>query len=280
MVGPAALRKAVNELGTEFAMKRRRACRVVGLAPATFYYRSTRPDHAELREKLKAFATERPRWGYRRIHVLVRRAGLRVNHKLVYRLYRQEGLSVRRKKRKRRGATLRVILPPPTRPGQRWSVDFMGDTLISGRCFRTFNVVDDYSRECLAIEVDFSLPARRVVRVLERLVEVRGRPEVIVLDNGPEFGGAELDAWAYRAGTRLHFITPGRPVENAYIESFNGKVRDECLNENWFLDLDDAKTKIASYLDDYNRVRPHSSLDNMTPAEFTHSFTRLAQSAV
>jgi putative transposase len=180
----------VDELGAEFAMKRRRACRVVGLAPATYYYRSSRLEHAKLREKLRTFAAQRPRWGYRRLHVLVRRDGLHVNHKLLYRLYRQEGLSVRRKRRRRRGAVLRVVLPPPTRPGHRWSMDFMGDTLVDGRCFRTLNVVYDCSRECLAIEVDFSLPARRVIRVLERLIELYGQPEVIVVDNGPEFGGA------------------------------------------------------------------------------------------
>jgi len=278
MVGPAALRLAVDELGAEFAMKKRRACRVVGLAPATYYYRSTRPDHGELREKLKAFAAQRPRWGYRRLHVLVRRDGHEVNHKLVYRLYRSEGLAVRRKKRKRRGAVLRVVLAPPVRPGQRWSMDFMGDSLANGRTFRTLNVVDDFSRECLAIEVDFSLPAWRVIRVLDRLIELYGQPEVIVLDNGPEFGSAELDAWAYRRGIRLHFITPGKPVENAYIESFNGKFRDECLNENCFLGLEDARNKTGTYRLDYNEVRPHSSLDNQTPKEFTRSFTGLALS--
>jgi len=198
-----------------------------------------------------------------------------VNHKLVYRVYRAEGLAVQRKRRKRRVAAVRVVLPPPTRPGQRWSMDYMGDSLANGRTFRTFNVVDDFSRECLAIEVDFSLPAKRIIRVLERLLELHGAPEVIVLDNGPEFSGRELDSWAYSQGIRLNFIRPGKPVENAYIESFNGKLRDECFNENWFLNLDDAKTKIDMYRSDYNEVRPHSSLDNQTPKEFIRSITGL-----
>lgn len=261
-------------------MKTRRACRVVGLAPATYYYRSRRPEPAELREKLRLLAAQRPRWGYRRLHVLLRREGHQVNHKLVFRLYRAEGLAVRRKKRKRIASALRVVLPPPARPGQRWSMDFVEDSLANGRRFRTLNVVDDCSRECLAIEVDFSLPGARVVRVLERLVELHGAPEVIVVDNGSEFTGRAVDAWAYQHGIKLHFIRPGHPVENAYIESFNGKFRDECLNENWFIGIGDAREKIASYRTDYNEVRPHSSLDNMTPKEFTRSFTGLALASV
>lgn len=261
-------------------MKTRRACRVVGLAPATYYYRSRRPEPVELREKLRLLAAQRPRWGYRRLHVLLRRDGHQVNHKLVLRLYRAEGLAVRRKKRKRIASALRVVLPPPARPGQRWSMDFVEDSLANGRRFRTLNVVDDCSRECLAIEVDFSLPGARVVRVLERLVELYGAPEVIVVDNGSEFTGRAVDAWAYQHGIKLHFIRPGHPVENAYIESFNGKFRDECLNENWFIGIGDAREKIASYRTDYNEVRPHSSLDNLTPKEFTRSLTGLALASV
>lgn len=261
-------------------MKRRRACRVVGLAPATYYYRPRRSEPVELKARLREHAAVRPRWGYRRLHVLLRRDGYSVNHKLVYRLYRAEGLTVRRKKRKRQAAALRTVLPTPVRPGQRWSMDFMEDALSDGRRFRTLNVVDDCSRECLAIEVAFTLPGPRVVRVLERLVELYGVPAVIVMDNGSEFTGKALDAWAYQRGAKLHFIRPGRPVENAYIESFNGKLRDECLNENWFVGLDDAKAKIAAYRTDYNEVRPHSSLDNRTPKEFTACLAGLALTAV
>jgi putative transposase len=279
MKGPAALRSAVEELRSTFAMKRRRACRVVGLAPATYYYRGRRREPAGLREKLRELAAKRPRWGYRRLHVLLKREGHRVNHKLVYRVYREEGLAVRRKKRKRLAA-VRVVLPPATRPNERWSMDFMSDTLFSGRRFRTFNVVDDFSRECHAIEVDFSLPAQRVIRVLERVVEVHGKPEWFVMDNGPEFQSQAFDAWAYKTGIKLHFIQPGKPVENAYIESFNGKFREECLNENVFLGIEDAKRISEDWREDYNEVRPHSSLDNLTPREFIRSVTGLTLSAV
>lgn len=280
MRGPAALRSAVEELRSTFAMKRRRACRVVGLAPATYYYRGRRPKHEGLREKLREFAAARPRWGYRRLHVLLKREGRSVNHKLVYRVYREEGLAVRRRKRKHLTAAIRVALPPPVRPNQRWSMDYTADSLVNARQFRTLNVVDDFTRECLAIEVDFSLPAQRVTRVLDRLIELHGKPEVIVMDNGPEFRSCALDSWAYLRGVGLHFIQPGKPVENAYIESFNGRFRDECLSENWFLNLNDAKEKIEAHRIDYNEVRPHSSLDNQTPVEFIRRITGLTLSAV
>jgi putative transposase len=280
MVGPVALRLGVEELRAVFAMKKRRACRAVGLAPATYYYRARRPERAELREKLRTFAAQRPRWGYRRLHVLLRREGHEVNHKLVFRLYRSEGLAVRRKKRKRIAASVRVLPPPPTRPRQQWTMDFTQDSLASGRQFRTLNVIDTFTRECLVIEVDHSLPSARVVRVLERLVELYGRPEVIRIDNGSEFTSHVVDAWAYQRGIKLDFITPGKPTENGHIESFNGKFRDECLNESWFTSLDDARRKIEAYRVDYNEVRPHSSLDNQTPNEFARSVTGLTQLAV
>jgi putative transposase len=222
-----------------------------------------------LLDELRAHAAARPRFGYRRIHVLLRRGGWRVNHKRVYRLYRAEGLAVRRRKRKRMAVGLRTVLPPPSRPNERWSMDFTLDTLASGRKFRTLNVVDDFTRECLAIEVDTSLGGARVVRVLDRLRELRGLPGVVVCDNGPEFTGQVLDAWAYKVGLKIHFIRPGKPVENCYVESFNGKFRDECLNDHWFLDLEDAQTKIQSWRDDYNEVRPHSSLGDLTPKEYS-----------
>ena len=280
MIGPVALRAAVEVLRTEFAMKKRRACRVVGLAPATYYYRARRPDPVELREKLKTFAAQRPRWGYRRLHVLLKRDGDVVNHKRVYRVYRAEGLAVRRKKRKRMAASLRVLPPPPTRPRQQWTMDFTQDSLASGRQFRTLNVVDTFTRECLVIEVDHSLPGGRVVRALEQLVELHGGPEVIRIDNGSEFTSHVVDAWAYEHCIKLDFIRPGKPTENAHIESFNGKFRDECLNENWFLSLNDAKEKIEAFRVDYNQVRPHSSLDNQTPIEFASSHLGLTQRAV
>jgi len=177
-------------------------------------------------------------------------------------------LAVRRKQRKKLAARARVVLPGPTRINERWSMDFMADSLAKSRSFRTLNIIDEFSRECLAIEVDTSIPGRRVCRVLDRLAETRGLPLMIVVDNGPEFAGKHLDAWASRNGVKLHFIRPGKPVENCFVESFNDKFRDECLNEHWFLDLQDARAKIEAWRIDYNRVRPHSSLNYMTPKEF------------
>ena len=218
-----------------------------------------------IREPLRVLAARRPRFGYRRLTILLRREGWRANHKRVYRIYRQEGLAVRCKRRKKLAAGARVVLPPPVRPNERWSMDFMGDTLASGRTFRTLNIVDDASRECLAIEVDTSLSGYRVARVLDRIAATRPLPAMIVSDNGPEFTSKILDAWAYERRVQLHFIRPGKPVENAFVESFNGKFRDECLNENWFQGLADAREKIETWRLDYNTVRPHSALGDRTP---------------
>lgn len=223
----------------------------------------------ELRHRLVALAERWRRFGYRRLTVMVRREGMIANHKRVYRVYRALGLQVRRRKRKR--IAIRRAIPArvkPYRPNERWSMDFMSDTFYNGRPFRTLNIVDDYSRECLAIEIDTSLGGQRVVGVLERLVSTRGLPESIVVDNGPEFVGTVLDAWAVRRGVHLDPIDPGKPVQNAYIESFNGRFRDECLNENWFIDLIDARTIIEGWREIYNTVRPHGSLHNLTPEAF------------
>jgi len=176
---------------------------------------------------------------------------------------------VRRRKRKRIGAVERQPLTIPTRGNERWSMDFVSDALTDGRKFRSLNIVDDFNRQCLVAEVDTSIPGARVVRVLERLGERRGLPEVLVTDNGPEFAGQALDVWASQRGVRLRFIDPGKPVQNAFIESFNGKMRDECLNEHWFISLTEARQTIEAWRRDYNEVRPHSSLGNRTPQEFT-----------
>jgi putative transposase len=191
-----------------------------------------------------------------------------VNHKRVHRIYREAGLQVRRRRRKRLTRAERVPLPVPSRGRERWSMDFTVDTLADGRGFRTLNIVDDFTRECVAIEVDRSLPGLRVTRVLDRLRAAIGLPQTIVMDNGPEFAGRTLDAWAYAHGITLRFIRPGKPIENAYVESFNGKFRDECLNEHWFVNLVDAKETIESWRIDYNTVRPHSSLNGATPEQF------------
>ena len=250
-------------------LSERRACRLVGVARTSCRYEPERQGREEnLKARLRILAGERRRFGYRRLTVLLRREGWTVNHKRVYRLYGQEGLQVRRRKGKRIGAVERQPFTTPTRPNERWSMDFVSDALTDGRKFRSLNIVDDYNRECLAAEVDTSLPGARVIRVLQRLGELRGLPEVLVTDNGPEFAGQALDAWAYQRGVRLHFIDPGKPVQNAFIESFNGKMRDECLNEHWFGTLVEARQTIEAWRRDYNEVRPHSSLGNRTPQEF------------
>jgi len=250
-------------------LSERRACELAKVGRSSYRYERQEQDEVELRGRLRELAAERRRYGYRRLTVLLRREGRRVNHKRVYRLYREEELGVRRRKRKRIGAVERQPLTIPTHRNQRWSMDFVSDALTDGRKFRSLNIVDDYNRECLAAEVDTSIPGARVVRVLERLRELCGLPGVLVTDNGPEFAGQALDVWAYEQGVKLHFIAPGKPLQNAFIESFNGKMRDECLNEHWFLTLAEARETIEAWRRDYNEVRPHSSLGNQTPKEFT-----------
>jgi putative transposase len=202
----------------------------------------------------------------------VGREGLQVNHKRVYGVYREAGLQVRRRRRKRLTRGQRVPLPLPSRRGERWPMDFMVDTLADGRGFRTLNIVDDFTRECVAIEVDRSLPGLRVVRVLDRLADTTGPPDILLMDNGPEFSGRVLDTWAYARGVQLRFIRPGKPIENAFVESFNGKFRDECLNEHWFASVAEARVLIEAWRVDYNTVRPHSALHGATPEQFATSF--------
>jgi putative transposase len=253
---------------TAFGLSERRACGLVGVARSTCQYRGHRDPAPALRERLRALAEQRRRFGYRRLTVLLRREGHRLNHKRVYRLYREESLTARRRRRKRMPRVPTVALPPAQRRNQRWTMDFIEDRLVTGQKLRTFNVVDAFSRKGLASEVDTSLPGARVVHVLDRLAETRGLPEEMILDNGPEFIGRALDQWAYAHGVRLHFIAPGRPVQNAHIESFHGRFRDECLNEAWVLTLADARRIIEAWPVDYNTERPHSALGYLTPEEF------------
>jgi putative transposase len=250
---PTARREAVGWAQQEYQLSERRACMLVGTCRSMVRYQSRWAEPVEQIEMMKSLAAKLTRYGYRRLHVVMARQGWKVNHKCFFRLYQRERLQVKRRGRKRR-AVARVPLTVAVRINQRWSMDFMRDTLADGRQFRVLNIVDDFSRENPAIEVDTSLPGPRVVRVLEWLREVRGVPEEIVTDHGPEFTGRALDEWAYRHGVKLHFIEPGKPTQNAYIESFNGKFRDECLNANYFLSLNDARTKIESWRVAYNRV--------------------------
>lgn len=227
-----------------FGLSIRRACRVIGLSRTSFAYRPiVKPDEEAIRKRLKELAQERRRFGYRRLHVMLRREGFAINHK-------------------------RTEIPKPTHRNHIWSMDFMRDALANGRTIKVLPIADEYTRKCFRIEVDTSINGVRVVRVLDEIGQQEGLPEIIIIDNGPEFIGKALDAWAYARGIKLAFITPGRPVENAYIESFNGRFRDECLNEHWFMTLDNARKIIEEWRVDYNTKRPHSSLEYMTPEEF------------
>ena len=256
---------------SEAMVSERRAC---GLSRkvhrATCRYRRRRGEEQRLRERLRELAATRRRFGYRRLKILLRREGLAVNHKRVYRLYVEEKLGLRRKRGRRRmpTAAARVPLKLPVRPDEVWTMDFTQDAFASGRKFRTLNLMDGFTRYAPRIEVDTSLPGQRVVRVLEELQRRGRKPEAIVIDNGTEFTSQVVDLWAYENKVQLHFIEPGKPMQNAFIESFNGKFRDECLNENWFLDLAEAREKIEAWRCDYNQVRPHSALGYLTPAEF------------
>jgi putative transposase len=248
-----------------FPTSARRACRLAGLSRSRWHHQPQRSRYPELRERLKVLAGQRPRWGYQRLHYLLRREGWVVNHKLILRLYREEGLAIARRRGKKRVAVPRVPLPAPSGATERWSMDFVSDALADGRPFRCFTLVDDFTRECPAIEVSHSLPALRVIQVLEQLAAVRGLPRSIVCDNGPEFAGQALDRWAHERGVALQFIRPGKPVDNAFIESFNGKFRDECLSVNWFTTLRDAQYAIEAWRHDYNTVRPHKGLHSSPP---------------
>lgn len=246
----------------------RRACELAQANRSTMYYQSCRRDRGELRVRLRDLATVRLSYGYRRLHVLLRREGLRVNHTLIYRIYKEEGLEVRTKKRKKRVSALRVVLPAPTRPNERWSMDFVSDSLHDGRRFRVFTLVDHFSRVSPAVVVGSSITGKRVVEVLERLKTTCGLPRVITTDNGTEFTSRAVDEWAHRNGVKLDYIRPGKPVENAYIESFNGRLREECLNLHWFSSIEDARIKIEAWRKDYNEQRPHSALGQETPRAF------------
>lgn len=267
MVTPEQRRTAVTDAMTAVGIAERRACRFTGFARSSQRYATRRPPRTELRERLHTLAVLRPRWGYRRLFRLLRREGRTESRGLVQRIYQEEALQVRRRPRKRVAQT-RVPMAAPLGRNERWSMDFVSDALGDGRKFRALTIVDDFTRECPAIEVDTSLPGLRVARVLDRLAQERGLPRAIVCDNGPEFAGQDLDQWAHARGVTLQFIQPGKPVQNAFAESFNGRLRDECLNDNWFISLTDARETIEAWRIDYNQGRPHMGLADRTPAEF------------
>jgi len=245
----------------------RRACAVVLLSRSVLYYVAHRRDDRAVRQRLREIAETRVRYGFPRIQILLRREGWRDNHKRTYRIYKEEGLNLRRKRpRRSKAAAHRQQRPVLTGPHQCWSMDFVSDQLFDGRRFRALTLVDNYSRECLEIEVGQSLKGFDVVSVMERIKERRGVvPQRIQVDNGSEFISKALDQWAYENEVTLDFSRPGKPTDNPFIESFNGSFRDECLNVNWFLSLEDAKEKIEEFKNDYNGFRPHSALCGLTP---------------
>jgi putative transposase len=263
-------------LQTGFRISERRTCAVLQFSRSSLRYRSTARDQTALRMRLRDLAAARVRYGYRRLHVLLQREGWHVNHKCVYRLYRLEGLGLRLKQRRKRVSTVRVEAPPATKPNERWAMDFMTDSLYDGRRFRMLTLVDTVTRECPAIEVGQSLTGQRVVAVLNRLKATHGLPKAIAVDNGPEFISKALDAWAHEYGVELEFSRPGTPTDNPYIEAFNGRLRDECLDQHWFASLEDARQTIESWRQDYNTERPHGALGNQTPHAFAANWTSAA----
>ena len=248
----------------------RRACGLVGMEPRVYRYRSSRPDDADLRRRLRELAAERRRFGYRRLHLLLKREGVAVNWKKLYRLYREERLTVRKRGGRKRALGTRAPMAIPQDANQRWSLDFVSDTLTDGRRFRILCVIDDFSRECLAIVVDNSISGERVARELDIIAEHRGYPCMIVSDNGTELTSNAILAWQEDRRVEWHYIAPGKPMQNGFVESFNGRLRDECLNERLFNSYRQARDSIEEWRIDYNVNRPHTSLDGLTPNEFAN----------
>ncbi len=250
----------------------RRACKVVLLQKSTYHYKSRRPSRAALRKRIREIAETRVRYGYRRIHVLLEREGWRVNHKLVYRLYVEESLQIRNKRPKRKvAAKLREDRKPATAPNQVWAMDFLSDQLFDGSKIRVLAIVDAFSKVSPAIDVRQRYRGVDVVDTLERVTTIHGLPKSIRVDNGPEFISKDLDLWAWSKGVTLDFSRPGKPTDNAFVESCHGKVRAECIDQNWFLTLADARSKCEAYRREYNEERPHSAIGNKTPMAFMKS---------
>jgi putative transposase len=280
MVTPAIRRMIVGHVMKAHASSERRTCRALGVSRTSVRYRSCRTEPKQLVETMRELAKERPRFGYRGLYRLLRRRGHAVNHKRVYRLYKREGLQVRTKRRRRFAASPRVEVPKPTRPNQCWAMDFVSDHLVNGRRFRILTVVDQFSRRCPGALVETSIPGAMVARYLDELAALSGGyPATICVDNGPEFISNALDQWASERGVKLVFSRPGKPVDNAFVESFNGRLRDECLNANWFHSLAEARTLIQQWVKDYNEERPHSALGGLTPIEYERSQIRTSRVA-
>jgi putative transposase len=273
MVGPAVKREAVAHLQATMGLSERRACTIVAADRTTIRYRSRRPPELELREKLRDLASRRRRFGYRRLFVLLREEGEPSGINRIYRIYREEGLTVRKRRARRRAVGTRTPNLIEARANARWSLDFVHDQFACGRRFRVLNIVDDVTRECLAAVADTSISGRRVARELTDLIARRGKPGMIVSDHGTEFTSNAILAWAKDAGVEWHYIEPGKPMQNGFCESFNGRMRDELLNETLFFGPAHARSLIAEWVTDYNEVRPHSSLGYRTPAAFAAGLT-------
>jgi putative transposase len=261
-----AVKAAIEQVQQEYAFSQRHACGLLMVAVSSVRYQPRNSDE-DLRARLVELAREKPRYGYRRLHVLLRRSGEAINHKRVHRVYREAGLALRRKKRKhctRQSAPLRQH----TAANQEWALDFVHDAMAAGRAIRVLSVVDAYTRECLTLEVDTSFASRRVTRALDEIIARHGRPQAIRCDNGPELTSRHFLAWAIERKIELVHIQPGKPTQNAHVESFHGRLREECLRISWFFNLFDARRKISIWRREYNEQRPHSSLNYQTPAEF------------
>lgn len=265
---PARRRRLAEEVVEWFEISRQRACGLLQLQRSSFYYRSRRKEHVALKMRLKELAMVRVRFGYPRLTVLLKREGWVVGKKLVYRLYRELGLQMRSKRRRKYASAHRVPIEAASGSNERWSMDFVTERLENGRYFRVLTVIDQYTRECLKLEVGYRMTGELVAECLEAVAKLRGHPKSITVDNGTEFCSRVMDNWAYYNGVKLDFIRPGKPVENGYIESFNGRLRDECLNVHLFWSLEDAQNKIEEWRMDYNTQRPHSALANLAPAVF------------
>ncbi|GAA4772819.1 hypothetical protein GCM10023219_20010 [Stakelama sediminis] len=257
----------------DYQVSQRRACGLIGVDPKTVR-RGRPPDHGAIREAMREIAGQRRRFGYRRIGVMLERKGMSMNHKKLYRLYREEGLSVRRRRGRKRARGSRTPVPGALRPGDRWSLDFVADTFGASRKFRILAINDDCCRENLCLVADTSISGARVARELDALVRLHGKPACIVSDNGTEFTSRAILQWASKNKVEWHYIDPGKPQQNGFIESFNGSLRDELLNEEWFDSLADARRKLARWRYAYNHVRPHSSLGNRTPAQARRTFVQ------
>jgi len=268
MVGPAAKREAVVHLRTVLEMSERRACTLIAADRTMIRYRSRRPPETELRARLRELANQRRRFGYRRLFILLRREGERSGINRIYRLYREEGLTVRKRRARRRAVGTRTPILVEARVNARWSLDFVHDQFALGRRFRILNIVDDVTRECLAAIPDTSISGRRVARELTTLIETRGKPRMIVSDHGTEFTSNAILGWAIDHQVEWHYIAPGKPMQNGFVESFNGRMRDELLNESLFLDLDHTRKLIGAWVTDYNTARPHSALGYKTPVAY------------